>query len=317
MSTALPALERLSLSDSQLRSRAAQRVTEFWIRALLVGSAAFSILTTSVIIVLLAVETWQFFHRPGVDLSAFFFSTEWNPLDRYHPRFGVWPLISGTLMVTLVAMSVALPLGLVTAVFLSEYAPERVRAVLKPTLELLAGVPTVVYGYFALNVITPGLKLFHGRFEATNVFSAGIAVGILCLPIVSSLSEDALRAVPRSLREAAYGVGGTKFDVSVRVVVPAALSGIISALLLAIARSIGETMIVALAAGNTPRVTLDPRLGAQTMTGSMTELVKGEGSSFSTGFFSMYAVAATLFVATFALTYLGHRIRLRYREAYQ
>jgi phosphate transport system permease protein len=317
MATAASALPRPTLSDTQLRSRSAQRFTELWIRGLLLGSAGFSILTTSAIVLVLAGETWAFFHKPGVTLADFFWSTAWNPLDHTYPSFGVWPLLCGTFMVTAVAMSLALPLGLITAIFLSEYAPERVRAILKPTLELLAGVPTVVYGYFALNVITPGLQLFHDRFEGTNIFSAGIAVGILCLPIVSSLSEDALRAVPRSLREAAYAVGGTKFDVSVRVVVPAALSGIISAFLLAIARSVGETMIVALAAGNTPRVTLDPRMGAQTMTGSMTELVTGEGSSFSLGFYSMYAVAAKLFLITLTLTFIGQRIRLRYQQAYQ
>jgi phosphate transport system permease protein len=284
---------------------------------MLVGSGTFSILTTLVIVALLAGEAWAFFQKPEVRLSDFFLSAAWNPLDQHQPKFGIWPLISGTFMVTLVAMSVALPLGLVTAIFLSEYAHGRVRAVLKPTLEILAGVPTVVYGYFALNLITPGLQFFHDGFEGTNILSAGIAVGILCLPIVSSLSEDALHAVPRSLREAAYAVGGTKFDVSVRVVLPAALSGIISAFLLAIARSVGETMIVALAAGSTPRVTVDPRAGAQTMTGCMTELVKGEASSFSVGFMSMYAVAAVLFAITLTLTFVGHRIRLRYQEAYQ
>jgi phosphate transport system permease protein len=252
-----------------------------------------------------------------VSLREFLTGTQWNPLLGKEKHFGIWPLLCGTLLVTAVAMIVALPLGLVTAVYLSEYAPASVRAVLKPTLELLAGIPTVVFGFFALMVITPALNhVFQGAFEVYNATSAGLAVGILCLPIVCSLSEDALHAVPRSLREAAYGLGATRFEVSVRVVVPAALSGIVSAFLLAIARAVGETMIVALAAGSSPRLTLDPRQQVQTMTGYMAQMASGDVSNYGVEYRSMYAVAAMLFVITLGLTMLGHLIRRRFREAY-
>ncbi len=280
-------------------------------------SAAFSIAITVAIIRVLFGEAARFFQQDGVSLGEFFFSTQWNPLLGGQKHFGVWPLVCGTLLVAAVAMAVALPLGLITAIYLSEYAPPRLRALLKPTLEVLAGIPTVVYGFFALTVITPTLKFISDDFNVYNAFSAGLAVGILCLPIVSSLSEDALRAVPRGLREAAYGLGGTRFDVSVKVVAPAALSGIVSAFLLAIARAIGETMIVALAAGSTPRMTLNPAHEVQTMTGFMVQMALGDVSNYGTEYLSMYAVAAMLFALTFALTLAGHRIRVRFREVYQ
>ena len=209
------------------------------------------------------------------------------------------------------------PLGLITVIYLSEYAHPTVRAILKPTLEILAGIPTVVYGFFALTVITPGLQFLHDGFQSFNVTGAGIAVGILCLPIVSSLVEDALRAVPRSLREGAYGLGATKFEVSTKVVVPAALSGIISAFLLAISRAIGETMIVALAAGTRPHLTMDPRQDTQTMTGWMVQMALGDVSNYDLSYLSMYAVAAVLFVITLLLTFAGNLVRMRFREEYQ
>ncbi len=271
----------------------------------------------------LAAQPLRYAHAVNVPLTRrvtlweFFTGTQWNPLLGNEKHFGIWPLLCGTLLVTVVAMIVALPLGLVTAIYLSEYAPPRVRAVLKPTLELLAGIPTVVFGFFALMVITPTLNhVFQGAFEVYNAASAGLAVGILCLPIVCSLSEDALHAVPRSLREAAYGLGATRFEVSVRVVVPAALSGIVSAFLLAIARAVGETMIVALAAGSSPRLTLEPRQQVQTMTGYMVQMASGDVSNYGVEYRSMYAVAATLFLMTLALTMLGNLIRRRFREAY-
>lgn len=278
------------------------------------------------ILLILLGEAWRFFADDSITFGEFFGSLEWTPTVGSTPEsksFGVWPLVCGTLIVTVIAIGIAVPLGLVTAIFLSEYAPRRVRAFLKPALEILAGIPTVVYGFFALTFITPSLnwvhRLFFGErgFGAFNAASAGIAVGILCLPIITSLTEDALRAVPRSLREAAYGLGGTRFEVAVRVVVPAALSGIVSAVLLAVARTIGETMIVALAAGSTPRITADPREGVQTMTGFMVQIAGGDFSNFGIEYLSMYAVAAVLFAMTFALTLLGHRIRVRFREAYQ
>lgn len=296
------------------RSRQISQARDRLVKFLLVLCAAFSIATTFTIIIILLRETLRFFGMEGVTVGKFFASFKWSPL--FTEEIGIWPLVSGTLLVTGVAMLVALPLGLVTAVYLSEYAPRRVRATLKPTLEILAGIPTVVYGYFALKVITPGLKFVHEGFNVYNAFSAGLAVGILCLPTVCSLAEDALRAVPRSLRDAAYGLGGTRFDVSTKVVVPAALSGIVSAFLLAIARAIGETMIVALAAGATPRMTADPRNEIQTMTGWMVQMSLGDASHESMEYFSMYAVAAVLFTMTFSLTVLGNLVRKRFREAY-
>ena len=227
--------------------------------AALIGCGAFSIATTLAIIVILGLEAFHFFRLDEVSFWEFISGTQWNPLLGAEKHFGIWPLISGTLLVTAVAMVVALPLGLITAIWLSEYARPGVRAVIKPVLEVLAGIPTVVFGFFALTVITPGLRWLHEGFNVYNAASAGLAVAVMCLPIVTSLSEDALRAVPRSLREGAYGLGATRFEVSVKVVTPAALSGIVAAFLLAIARAVGETMIVSLAAGNAPSMTVDPR----------------------------------------------------------
>ena len=285
--------------------------------AALVASAVFSILVTFTIVVVLFGEALKFFQTPEVTFVDFAFGTEWNPLLGTEKHFGVWPLICGTLLVTGVAMLVAVPLGLVTAVYLSEYAPRRIRGIIKPTLEVLAGIPTVVYGFFALTVITPGLKMLHDGFNVYNAFSAGVAVGILCLPTISSLAEDALQAVPRGLRDGAFGLGGTKFDVTVKVVFPAALSGIISAILLAAARAIGETMIVALAAGNLAQLTIDVRDQIQTMTAWMVQMALGDVSNYGVEYLSMYAVAAVLFLMTLTLTIIGQLIRRRFREVYQ
>jgi phosphate transport system permease protein len=302
--------------SSKARSKGRRRIWEGGVLTSLLLCGGFSIFITIAIICVLFSEAVKFFGLPDVTLTEFLFGTEWNPLLGSKKHFGIWPLISGTLLVTAVAMLIALPFGLITAVFLSEYAPRRLRAVLKPVLEVLAGIPTVVYGFFALTVITPRLQSIWSGVEVYNALSAGIAVGIMCLPIVCSLSEDALQAVPRSLREAAYGVGGTKFDVSVKVVIPAALSGIIAAFLLAIARAVGETMIVALAAGNMARLTLNPAESSQTMTAYMVQIFLGDASNFGPEYLSSYAVAAMLFLMTLLLTVMGHTIRVRFREVY-
>ena len=290
----------------------------------LIFCGLFSLCTTGAIIAVLTVETIEFFRLPEVTVVDFLTGLKWSPLLGTEKHFGIWPLVAGTALVTVIAMGLALPLGLVTAIYLSEYARPAVRNVLKPTLEVIAGIPTVVFGYFALTVITPGLQWFHPGFGVYNAMSAGLAVGIMCLPIVTSLSEDALRAVPRSLREGAYGLGGTRLEVSTRVVLPAALSGIIAAFLLAIARAIGETMIVALAAGSAPLQlrerplsALDPRSEVQPMTGYMVQIFLGDTSNFGVEYRSSYAVAAALFVLTFALTIIGHRVRVRFRQAYE
>ncbi len=311
--------EELSTNPAQRfvrRSLAWTRLRESGIKFLLACCGVFSLTITLAIIGVLLDETFRFFGRPEVTVSGFLFSAEWHPLLGEKKSFGIWALVSGTLLVTFIAMVIALPLGLVTAVYLSEYARPKVRNILKPVLEVLAGIPTVVYGFFALTVITPLLQKVLSGINVYNALSGGIAVGILCLPTICSLTEDALRAVPRALREGALALGGTKFDVTVKVVVPAALSGIIAAFLLAVARAIGETMIVALACGSMPHLTADPRDEIQTMTGFMVQMATGDVSTAGIEYGSMYAVAFTLFVMTFALTLLGTYVRRRFREAY-
>jgi len=331
--TSLPAPANLANTRPgwKTRSRAGRRAVEGAIRFGLIGCAVFSIATTAFIIGVLGVETFRFFQLPDVTVSDFFFGLKWAPLLGAEKHFGIWPLVLGTVLVTISAMCVAIPFGLMTAIFLSEYAPRKLRAVLKPVLEILAGIPTVVYGFFALTFITPVLQSIHSGFNIYNVLSAGIAVGIMCLPIVTSISEDALQAVPRSLREAAYGLGGTKLDVSLKVVTPAGLSGIVAASLLAVARGVGETMIVALAAGNLARnlsfdgrpfgewlvAAVNPGDQGQTLTAYMVQIFLGDVSNFGAEYYSSYAVASTLFVMTFLLTLLGHHIRVRFREEYE
>lgn len=311
-----------ALIQRNFRKLSWQRAKEKVIFGLLTLCTLFTLLITAAIIVLMVKETFNFFSISEIAIWEFLFGTTWNPLiSEDNKQYGVLPLVCGTLWITLIAMLVALPLGLVTAIYLSEYAPAKLRATLKPMLEILAGIPTVVYGLFALTFITPLLRAILSplgiEIDFFNAASAGVAVGILCLPIVTSLSEDALRAVPNRLREAAYGLGGTKFDVSTKVVVPAALSGIISAFILAVARAIGETMIVALAAGQLANITPNPFSQIQTMTGYMTQAAKGDISNFGPEYYSLYAVAATLFAITFGLTVLGNIVRKRYQEVYE
>jgi len=316
----------------RLRSRRAQRARETVIVGSLLACGVFTIGVTASIIVLLARESSTFFAREEVGFWSFVTGTEWTPLLGATQEYGVLPLVCGTLLVTGIAALTAIPLGLVSAIYLSEYAHPRVRAMVKPALEVLAGIPTVVYGYFALVVITPAINWvwsgkdgglgigpmlgFEEGFGTYNALSAGLAVGIMCIPTVSSLSEDALQAVPRSLRHGAYASGATRFDVSLRVVVPAALSGIMAAFLLAIARAIGETMIVTLAAGQSAVMTLDPRDSIQTLTAYIVQISTGDVPAGGLEYQSIYAVAATLFVMTFAVTLVGARIRNRFREAY-
>ncbi|MGC6442584.1 MAG: phosphate ABC transporter permease subunit PstC [Rubripirellula sp.] len=308
------------VSDLLSRGRkdlAITRLKEIAIYVALIACGLFSLLITVSIIGVLLTETLRFFQFDEVTLTNFLGSAEWTPLLGETKSFGIWGLISGTLLVTGIAMAFALPLGLVTAIYLSEYAPRKVRDFLKPILEVLAGIPTVVYGFFALMTITPFLQWLHEGFNVYNAMSAGLAVGILCFPTVCSLAEDALQSVPKSLRDGALGLGGTRFDATIKVILPAALSGIISAFLLAVARAIGETMIVALAAGSRPQATIDPRDEIQTMTGFMVQMAGGDVSNFGTEYFSMYAVAFTLFLITLSLTMVGNIVRRRYRETYE
>jgi phosphate transport system permease protein len=310
------------LVNRKFRSLFAVRIQEAVIKVALVSCSLFSILITLAIVVILFKEAFTFFGFGKVSLLEFFTGTEWTVRLGSHEQYGVLPLITGTLLVCAVAMIVALPTGLITAVFLSEYAPRRLRTAMKPILEVLAGIPTIVYGFFALTMISPVLKNSFWIFSdmsPTNALSAGIAVGILCLPTVSSLSEDALRAVPGGLREAAYGLGATRFDVSTKVVMPAALSGIVSAFLLAASRAIGETMIVTMAAGQVAKLTADPRDSVMTMTGYIAQTFGGEDdqTELSLVYYSIFAVAATLFVITLILTFIGNVIRNRFKESYE
>lgn len=325
MSVASPPFNPAAVVPGTPRSRRAKWMADRGVRLAVFLCAAFSVATTAAIVIVLASETARFFAAEEVTFLGFITGTVWSPLLGAEKHFGIWPLILGTMLVTVIAAAVALPLGLITAIFLSEYAPRRLRAFVKPALEILAGIPTVVYGFFALIVITPALQSIDEGVGVYNALSAGLAIGIMTLPIVSSLSEDALHAVPRSLREGAYALGATKYDVSLKVVVPSALSGIMAAYLLAIARAIGETMIVALAAGglaasftSLPELVaaVDPRDPTQTMTAYMVQIFLGDASNFGVEYFSAYAVAAALFVMTFAVTFLSYRILARFREEY-
>jgi phosphate transport system permease protein len=286
------------------------------IEGLLFFAGAVSILTTIGIIYVLAKEALLFFGTPGVTLTEFFTSTQWQPAIGH---FGIWPLVTATMLVSGIAMLVALPLGLATAIYLSEYASPRARGILKPILEILSGIPTVVYGYFALTFMTPLLRTIFGDgvVQIFNTASAGIVVGILIIPLVTSLSEDALHAVPRSLREAAYGLGATKLETALKVVVPAALSGITAAFVVSISRAVGETMIVAIAAGAGPKFTLNPFESAETMTGHIVRISGGDLSYDSIDYNSIFAIGLLLFLMTLTLNILSRRIVSRFREVYE
>jgi phosphate transport system permease protein len=291
----------------------ARNITEFVIERGLFLSAAGSVLITAGIIAVLIVETLAFFRE--VPIGEFLFGTVWTPLFS-DKQFGVLPLIAGTLLASAIAMVVALPAGLMTAVYLSEYAPARVRRVVRPVLELLAGVPSVVYGYFALQFVTPLLSNVVPGLSGFNAVSPGIVMGIMILPLVSSLSEDALHSVPNGLREGAYALGATKMQAAFRVVVPAAFSGISAAAILAVSRAIGETMVVAIAAGQQPRLTLDPRVPIETMTAYIVQVSLGDTPTGTLEYRTIFAVGMMLFLSTFLLNLLSNWLRERFREEY-
>jgi phosphate transport system permease protein len=291
------------------------RIKEKLIHVGLFGCAALSIATTAGIVFVLGRESIAFFGH--VSLTEFLTGTNWAPLFD-PPSFGVLPLICGTFLIAGGALIVALPIGLGSAIFMSEYAPVAVRSLLKPTLEILAGVPSVVYGYFALMYVTPNvLRPLFPNTEIFNAASAAIVVGVMIIPTISSLCDDALRAVPRHLREAAYALSATKLEVSTRVVVPAALSGVVAAVLLAFARAVGETMAVAIAAGMTPNMTLDPLQRTQTLTGFMVQVSQGDTPAGSLAFQTIFAVGATLFVITLVINLIAHKVLNRFKEVYE
>lgn len=275
--------------------------------------ASVSILTTVGIIYTLLSETIAFFKR--VPIAEFFTGTVLKPLSQT-PEFGVLPLIIGTVTSSLIAMAVAAPIGLMSAIYLSEYASEKVRKTVKPLLEILAGIPTIVYGFFAFTFVTPLLREFIPGLAATNILSPGIVMGVMIIPMIASLSEDAMSSVPNSMREGALALGSTKLEVTKKVVIPAALSGIIASFVLGISRAIGETMIVTIASGSTKNFTFDITQSMQTMTAYIVEVTGGDAPAGSTIYYSLYAVAMTLFVFTLLMNLLARSISRKYREEY-
>ncbi len=281
--------------------------------------ALVTILTTVGIMAVVGFETIHFFQSARIGVLEFVFGTVMEPKS-HPPKYGLLPLIWGTFVIAFGSSVIALPVGLLSAIYLSEYAPARVRAALKPTLELLAGVPTIVYGYLAILLVTPVLRVILGplglKVEPYNALSACIVVGIMIIPLVSSLSEDVLRAVPRGLREAAYGLGATKFEVSTQVVLPAALSGVMASFILAVSRAIGETMAVVLAAGSQAQISLNPLTSVETMTAYIVAVTSGEAPEGSPQYLSLFAVGAALFFITLSLNVLSGLVLRRYREVY-
>lgn len=297
--------------------RSQPRWTERAVKVLLVAAALVSVLTTVGIVVALIPPVVEFFGK--VDFGEFITGTDWSPLFD-PPHFGVLPLVTATLVVTVIALLVAVPLGLGAAVYLSEYAGHRVRGIFKPVLEVLAGIPTVVYGFFALKAITPFLQRFWPGDDPPEVFnalSAGFVMGIMIIPTIASLAEDSMAAVPRSLRDGAYALGSSRMQVSTRVVFPAALSGIVAAVVLGVSRAIGETMIVAIAAGGRPNLTFDPLEGMQTMTAFIAAAGIGDLPTGSTGYQTIFAVGLLLFVITLVMNLISIRLVRRYREVYE
>ncbi|MDZ7660109.1 phosphate ABC transporter permease subunit PstC [Fodinibius sp.] len=290
------------------------RTKEKIIEKVLAACALITILTTIGIILILAVEAFSFFQE--VSFVEFFTSTQWTPLFT-QKSYGILPLLSGTALTTLIAITVALPVGIIVAVYLNEYANEKLRRVLKPLLEVLAVVPTVVYGFFALMIVTPFLKMFIPNLAGFNALSPGIVIGIMIIPFVSSLSEDALSSVPDSLRQASFGMGSTKFQTAFRVMVPAASSGIIVSAILALSRAVGETMIVAIAAGMQPRFTFDPTVPIQTITSYIVQVSMGDVPHGSIAYQTIFAAGITLFVFTFILNNISYWIKSRYQEKYE
>ncbi|MDY7045535.1 MAG: phosphate ABC transporter permease subunit PstC [Bacillota bacterium] len=290
-----------------------RKVTEKMIPVLLFSIAAISILTTIGIVFTLLTETIEFFKR--VPIADFFTGTVLKPLSQ-NPEFGVLPLINGTIISSFIAMLVAGPIGIMTAVFLSEYASERVRRTLKPLLEILAGIPTIVYGFFAFTFVTPLIREIFPSVEATNILSPGLVMGVMIIPMIASLSEDAMTSVPNSMREGALALGATKLEVTFRVVIPAALSGIIASFVLGISRAIGETMIVTIASGSSKNFTFDITQSMQTMTAYIVEVSGGDAPAGSTIYYSLYAVAMTLFVFTLIMNLLARYVSRKFREEY-
>ncbi|MAO01774.1 MAG: phosphate ABC transporter permease subunit PstC [Flavobacteriales bacterium] len=288
--------------------------TEKIIETMLKIATLVTILTTIGIVWVLVSESVNFFKE--VSIIDFLTDTQWTPLFT-NQHFGILPLIMGTLLTTIIAISVSLPVGLTIAIYLSEYAPKKIKQIVKPLLEVLAAVPTVVYGFFALMVVTPFLQKFIPEMAGFNSLSAGIVMGIMIIPFISSLSEDALSSVPKSLRHGSYGMGATRLQTSFRVMVPAASSGIIVSVILAFSRAIGETMIVAIAAGQQPRLTINPLVPVETITAYIVQVSLGDVMHDSTEYRTIFAAGITLFLFTFILNNISFWIRQKFREEYE
>jgi phosphate transport system permease protein len=297
------------------KRRSATSIRELPIHAFLFACAVLTVVTTLGIVVVLFEETIAFFGE--VSAIDFFTDTQWTPLftDKH---FGVLPLLNATMLMAVLSMLMALPLGLAVAIYLSEYAPQRLRSIVKPVLELLAGVPTVVYGYFAIQFISPHIvQFFFGEDTSLfNALSASIAMGIMMLPLISSLSEDALRAVPQALREGAYGLGANRFEVATKVVLPAALSGVVAASILAVSRAVGETMIVTLAAGQIPNLSWNPLESMEAMTAYIVQVSLGDTPRGTIEYSTIFAIGSTLFVSTLLLNVFAQWLLAKFREAY-
>ncbi|MBS4535431.1 phosphate ABC transporter permease subunit PstC [Clostridium sp. D2Q-14] len=290
-----------------------RNVKERCIKIILFLLASISILTTIGIVIILSRETISFLRE--VSIIEFLTGTEWTALFA-NPKFGVLPLVMGTLMIAVYGSFIAIPIGLGSAIYLSEYASEKTRKIVKPLLEILSGIPSIVYGYFALTFITPLLQKVIPDINIFNALSASVAVGIMIIPMISSLSEDAMKAVPNEIRQGAYALGATKFEVSIKIVVPAALSSIISSFVLAISRAIGETMIVSLAAGSTPKLTLNPLESVQTMTSFIVQVASGDVTHGSLIYKTIFAVGMLLFLITLIMNIIARMIIKKYREEY-
>jgi phosphate transport system permease protein len=303
--------EVASLRPESFRGEASP-LHERWLEHGLFGCALISVLTTIGIVLVLAFETVEFFRV--VSPWQLLGDTEWTPLFA-EKHFGIWPLVSGTFLTSAIAMSVALPLGLLAAIYLSEFAPSRLRRWLKPALELLAGIPTIVYGYFALVFVTPILQTVVPGLAGFNSLGPGIVLGIMLVPMISSLSEDALFAVPRSLREGAYALGASRLPTIFRVVLPSAMSGIAASVILAVSRAVGETMIVAIAAGQQPRLTLDPRVPVETMTAYVVQVSMGDTPTGTLEYRTIFVVGTVLFLMTFVMNVMSYSFKRRFRTA--
>ncbi|WP_214515140.1 phosphate ABC transporter permease subunit PstC [Staphylococcus saprophyticus] len=304
----------LSVSEMIEKNNAKKNGTSDKIAPIILGIiAVFSILATIGIIVTLLTETITFFTR--VSFADFFLTMDWNPFSST-PKYGIWALILGTLKITVIATIVAVPIGLGAALYLSEYASSRARSIIKPILEILSGIPTIVFGFFALTFVTPILRSVFPELGSFNSISPGIVVGVMIIPLISSMSEDAMSSVPNKMHEGALGLGATKFEVATKVVLPAATSGIMASIVLAISRAIGETMIVSLAAGSTPSASLDLTGSIQTMTGYIVQVATGDATFGSDIYYSIYAVGFTLFLFTLIMNLISHWITKRFREEY-